>query len=36
MLDAAGDLRLGGLGELELVEDVAGDPVVLVRDPTTR
>ena len=33
MLDAAGDLRLGGVGELELVEDVAGDPVVLVRIP---
>ena len=33
MLDAAGDLRLGGVAELELVEDVAGDPGVLVRIP---
>ena len=30
MLDTAGNLRLGGLGELEFVEDVAGDPVILV------
>ena len=33
MLDAAGDLRLGGLAELELVEDIAGDLGVLVRVP---
>ena len=30
VLDAAGDLRLGGLGEFQLVEDVAGDLGVLV------
>ncbi len=35
MLDAAGDLRLGGIGELELVEDVTGDLGVLVRVPQT-
>ena len=33
MLDAAGNLRLGGFAEFELVEDVAGDPVVLVGIP---
>ena len=34
-LDAPGNLRLGGLAEFQLVEDVAGDPVVIVRIPQT-
>ena len=33
VLDAPGNLRLGGLGEFQLVEDVAGDPVVAVGIP---
>ena len=33
VLDAAGDLRLGRLGELQFVEDVAGDLGVLVGIP---
>ena len=34
-LDAPGNLRLGGFAEFQLVEDVAGDPVVIVRIPQT-
>ena len=33
VLDAAGDLRLGRVAELELVEDVAGDAGVAVGVP---
>ena len=35
MLDAPGNLRLGGFAEFQLVEDVAGDPVVIVGIPQT-
>ena len=35
MLDAPGNLRLGGVGELQFVEDVSGDLGVFVRIPQT-
>src|SRR5262249_59658844 len=33
VLDAPGNLRPGGFAEFELVEDVAGDPVVAIGVP---
>src|SRR5262249_6552111 len=33
VLDASGDLRLGGLAELEFVEDISCDATVVVRAP---
>jgi hypothetical protein len=33
---APGNLRLGVFAEFQLVEDVAGDPVIYYSDPTNR